>query len=74
MPAPFRPMIAMNNPIPTVIPYFKFAGTSFTSFSRKLTSDNTMKIIPSNKTAASAIFHGSFMPFSASSPQTVKAK
>ena len=74
IPAPFSPTSTINNPIPAVIPYFRLAGTSLTSFSRKLVSERRTNTIPSISTAASAIFHGSLIPALAIGMQTEKEK
>ena len=52
IPAPFRPMIVINRPIPAVIPYLRLSGISLTSFSLKFVRDRRMNMIPSTNTAA----------------------
>ena len=70
IPAPLRPTIVMNRPIPAVIPNFRFFGTSFTSFSLKLQNESSTKMIPSHRTAASAIHQGSLTPSAIVGPHT----
>ena len=55
IPAPFRPMIVINRPIPVVIPYLRLSGISLTSFSLKFVRDRRINAIPSINTAARAI-------------------
>ena len=61
-PAPFRPTMEMNRPIPAVMPNFRFAGMEFTRVSRNLKRDRTMKIRPSTRMAVRATFQLTPMP------------
>ena len=70
IPAPFRPMIVINRPIPAVIPYLRLSGISLTSFSLKFVRDRRMNAIPSINTAARAIVHGLLIPAFAIGIQT----
>ncbi|SCI07246.1 Uncharacterised protein [uncultured Ruminococcus sp.] len=73
-PAPFSPTMAINSPIPAEIPYFRFAGTEFTSASRNLNRERMMKMMPSTKIAARATFQGSWTPISFTIGTTEYAK
>ena len=70
IPAPFRPIMVINSPIPAVIPYLRLSGISLTSFSLKFVRDRRMNAIPSTNTAARAIVHGFLIPASAIGIQT----
>jgi hypothetical protein len=74
IPASFSPIMVMNKPIPAVIPNFRFPGISLTSFSRKFVSESRMKMIPSQNTAARAIFQGSCTPACARGIHTLYEK
>ena len=51
----FKPINAMNNPIPPETANFKFFGIALTTASRTLKSDKIINIIPSTNTAVNAI-------------------
>lgn len=74
IPAPFKPTIAINNPIPAEMAYFRLAGILFTKVSLNLNSDKIINTIPSINIAVSAIYQGSVIPLCASIGQTVYAK
>ena len=74
MPAPLRPTMEINRPIPAEIPYLRFAGTEFTRVSLNLKMERMTKIMPSMSIAVRATFHGSVMPISDTMGTTVKAK
>ena len=54
IPAFWKPMKAMNRPIPTETPFFSCIGMALKIASRTLVTDNTIKISPSTNTASSA--------------------
>ena len=66
MPAPLRPTITMNKPIPAEMPSLRFLGTLLTRVSLNLKIERMMKITPSKRIAVNATFHGSVMPCDAS--------
>ena len=70
-PAPLRPTMEMNSPMPAEMPYFRLAGTELTSVSRNLNRERTIKITPSIRMAVKATRQGSVMPISVSMGQTV---
>ena len=53
----WRPMKAMNRPIPTETPFLSVSGMALKMASRMLVSESTMKIRPSMNTANSATCH-----------------
>ena len=50
-----KPMKAMKRPMPADTAFFRLMGMALKMASRTLVRDRTMKMIPSTKTAASAI-------------------
>ena len=54
IPAPSRPIRAINNPIPTDIAFFIFVGIESTIASRTLNTVNPININPSKRTAVNA--------------------